>query len=128
VPAILRLPWRCRERQQTNLVNLLEESLVLATPVALGALTGLWSERSGSSHRHRGMMLAAAGVGFMTTPSSRGSSAGWIVVLDPHRHPHRGVLAMLLAVLSIRYNVNQIVGGGGDQHLALGLTGFLRSR
>ena len=37
-------------------------------------------------------------------------------------------LAMLLAFISIRYNVNQIVGGVVINILALGLTGFLRSQ
>ena len=42
------------------------QSLVLATPIALGAMTGLWCERSGIVNIGiEGMMLASAGVGFM---------------------------------------------------------------
>lgn len=114
----------------TNVINLLDESLVLATPVALGAMTGLWSERVGIINIGiEGMMLAAAGVGFMTY-ALLGSArdVGWLWFAIVVAILTGGVLAMLLAVLSIRYNVNQIVGGVVINILALGLTGFLRSQ
>ncbi|MCJ7726032.1 MAG: ABC transporter permease [Acidimicrobiia bacterium] len=114
----------------TNVINLFDESLVLATPIALGAMTGLWSERVGIINIGiEGMMLGAAGVGFMAYAVLGHSSSVWwlwfailIAVLTG------GAFAMLLAFISIRYNVNQIVGGVVINILALGLTGFLRSQ
>ena len=47
-------------------MQLLVESLKLGTPVALGAMAGLWCERAGVVNIGiEGMMLASAGVGFM---------------------------------------------------------------
>lgn len=114
----------------TNVVNLIDESLVLATPVALGAMTGLWSERVGIINIGiEGMMLAGAGVGFTTyAVTAQGQSVGWMWFSVLVAVLTGGVLAMLLAVISIRYNVNQIVGGVVINILALGLTGFLRSQ
>ena len=45
----------CRRRRDTNVMQLLVESLRLGTPVALGAMAGLWCERvRRRQHRHRG--------------------------------------------------------------------------
>ncbi|MFH1330956.1 MAG: hypothetical protein ABIJ48_09945, partial [Actinomycetota bacterium] len=64
----------------TNVMNLFDESLVLATPIALGAMTGLWSERVGIINIGiEGMMLAGAGVGFTTyAVLGQSRSVGWL--------------------------------------------------
>ena len=50
---ILSLAWS--EAPSTNIVQLIVESLRLGTPIALGAMAGLWSERSGVVNiAHRG--------------------------------------------------------------------------
>ena len=105
----------------TNVTNLFDESLVLATPIALGAMTGLWSERAGIINIGiEGMMLGAAGVGFMTfavlgaVSSAPGSGS------RSHRRAH-GWPWPCSAIISIRYNVNQIVGGVVINLFALGL-------
>jgi len=114
----------------TNVINLLDESLVLATPIALGAMTGLWSERVGIINIGiEGMMLAGAGVGFMAyAVLGHSSSVGWLWFAILVSVLTGAALAMLLAFISIRYNVDQIVGGVVINILALGLTGFLRSQ
>jgi ABC-type uncharacterized transport system permease subunit len=114
----------------TNVVNLFDESLVLATPIALGAMTGLWSERVGIINIGiEGMMLGGAGVGFMAYAVLGNSSSVWWLWFAILVSVLTGAaLAMLLAFISIRYNVNQIVGGVVINILALGLTGFLRSQ
>ena len=114
----------------TNVINLFDESLVLATPIALGAMTGLWSERVGIINIGiEGMMLAGAGVGAMTyAVLGQSSSVGWLWFSILIAVLTGGLISMLLAFISIRYNVNQIVGGVVVNILALGLTGFLRSQ
>ncbi len=114
---------------ETNVTNLLDESLVLATPIALGAMTGLWCERSGIINIGiEGMMLASAGVGYMTYAIlGAASSTGWLWISILIAIGTGGLLAALLAVLSIRYQINQIVAGVVVNLFALGLTGFLRS-
>ena len=114
---------------QTNVTNLLDESLVLATPIALGAMTGLWCERSGIINIGiEGMMLGAAGVGFMAfAVLGAASSTGWLWIAILIAIVTGGLLALLHAVLSINYGINQIVSGVVINLFALGLTGFLRS-
>ena len=111
------------------MTNLLDESLVLATPIALGAMTGLWCERSGIVNIGiEGMMLGSAGVGYMVyavlgdapSPAGCGSRSSSPCCTG-------ALLAALHAVLSIRYQINQIVSGVVINLFALGLTGFLRS-
>ena len=129
VPLILGVSLALSEAPTTNVTNLLDESLVLATPLALGAMTGLWSERSGIINIGiEGMMLGAAGVGFMTyAVLGAASSAGWLWVAIFVAVITGGLLAALHALLSIKYQINQIVSGVVINLFALGLTGFLRS-
>jgi len=49
IPLILGIAMALSDASQTNVTNLFDESLILATPIALGAMTGLWCERSGMS-------------------------------------------------------------------------------
>ena len=129
VPLILTISLALSQAPATNVTNLLDESLVLATPIALGAMTGLWCERSGIINIGiEGMMLGAAGVGFMTyAVLGAASSVGWLWVAILIAIVTGGLLAALHAVLSIRYQINQIVSGVVINLFALGLTGFLRS-
>ena len=66
IPLILVVALGLSEAPATNVTNLFDESLVLATPIALGSMTGLWCERSGIINIGiEGTMLGSAGVGFM---------------------------------------------------------------
>ncbi len=114
----------------TNVMVLFDQSLVLATPIALGAMTGLWSERSGIINIGiEGMMLGAAGVGFMAfSVLGAASSTAWLWFAILVAILTGGLLALLHAVLCIRYQINQIVSGVVINILALGLTGFIRSQ
>lgn len=129
VPLLLVVGLALSKAASTNVINLLVESLVLSTPIALGSMTGLWSERSGIVNIGiEGMMLSGACVGFMSY-ALLGSAAKpgilWLSVLVAVLTG--GLLASLHAVLSIRYNVNQIISGVVINLFALGMTGFLRS-
>ena len=129
IPLILVLSLALSDNPSTNIVNLFNESLVLATPLALGSMTGLWCERSGIINIGiEGTMLAGAGIGYMTYATiGDAQSTGWLWFSIFISVLAGGLVAALLAVLSIRFGVNQIVGGVVINLFALGLTGFLRS-
>jgi ABC-type uncharacterized transport system permease subunit len=129
VPLLLTISLALSDAPTTNVMNLFDQSLILATPIALGAMTGLWSERSGIINIGiEGMMLGAAGVGFMTYAiMGAASSPGWLWIAILVAIITGGLLAALHAVLSIRYQINQIVSGVVINLFALGLTGFIRS-
>lgn len=130
LPLVLAIALGRSERSSTNLTNLVQQSLFLATPIALGAMTGLWSERAGIINIGiEGMMLAAAGVGFMTYALLGDGIETWALWVSILVAVIVGALAaLLLAVLSIYFRVNQIIAGVVINLLALGITGFLRSQ
>ncbi len=117
---------------RTNIVVMLQESLRLATPIVLGALAGIWCERSGVVNiAIEGMMLTGAALGFVSytllLQSGLGLSNEWaqflaviIAVLSG------GLMAVLHAWLSITFKTNQIVSGTVINILAIGLTSYLR--
>jgi general nucleoside transport system permease protein len=128
VPLALVCAVALSSADQTNLLPLLVESLRLGTPIALGALAGLWCERSGVVNIGiEGMMLAAAGVGFVVYAVMGGGTGGpwlWIGVLVAVATG--GIMALLHAVLSVTFRTDQIVSGVAINLLAIGLTSFLR--
>lgn len=121
VGIIAFLVWASRGKS-LNLTGMLASSLVRATPIALAALSGIYSERSGVVNIGiEGMMLggAFASVVFASISHSLfiGVLAGILIGM---------ILALLHAVLSIRFMVNQIISGTGIIILALGLTSYLQ--
>jgi ABC-type uncharacterized transport system permease subunit len=118
--------------QRTNVVVLLSESMRLSTPLVLGALAGLWCERSGVTNiAIEGMMLTGACLAFvaytlLTTgdnpmPAPQAQLLGVIFgVLCG------GLMSSLLAWLSITFRTNQVVAGTVINILAIGLTSFIR--
>jgi ABC-type uncharacterized transport system permease subunit len=129
IPLVIVLALALSTAPNTNVTQLLVESLRLGTPVALGAMAGLWCERSGVVNIGiEGMMLMSAGSGFMTyalVGDARGAGALWlsvgVAVLTG------GTIALLHAWLSVSFRVDQIISGVVINLLALGVTGFLRS-
>ena len=98
------------------------QSLRLAAPLALGAYAGLLSERAGVVNiAIEGMMLFAAGVGYMARAAVRHIWFGLLVAVIAG-----SASAALLAVLAIRLSVNQIIAGVVINILAAGVTGYLR--
>ena len=115
------LVWATADKS-LNMTGMLVSSLVRATPIALAALSGIYSERSGVVNiAIEGMMLlgAFAAVVFASVFDSLllGVIGGILAGM---------LLGLLHAVLSIRYMVNQIVSGAGIIILALGLTSYLQ--
>ena len=115
------LVWATRDKS-LNFTGMLVSSLVRATPIALAALSGLYSERSGVVNIGiEGMMLTGAFTSVIFASVYDNMLVGVVA----------GILGGLLlgaihAILSIRYKVNQIVSGAGLIILALGLTSYLQ--
>jgi simple sugar transport system permease protein len=117
---------------KTNVVVMLQESLRLSTPIVLGALAGLWCEKSGVTNiAIEGMMLTGACFGFVTytlllksglnLPVGQAQFIAVIVAVLSG-----GAMALLHGWISITYKTNQVVSGTVINILAIGLTSFLR--
>lgn len=106
-----------------SLVGMLQATMVRATPIALGAVAGLMCERAAVVNiAIEGMLLSgafAAAVVGSTVNGVAGVAAAVVV---------GGLMSALLAVLSIRYRVDQIIVGVVINLFALGLTSFLTAR
>lgn len=117
---------------RTNIVTLFTESLRLATPIAIGAMAGIWCERAGVVNiAIEGMMLFSACFSFTAVFLLRayfppeqlnlllfiGVGAGILT---------GGIAALLHAWLSITFATDQIVSGTVINILAIGVTSFVR--
>lgn len=129
IPAILIL---AAQGGSTNFTSLIAESFRLATPIAIGAMAGIWSERSGVVNiAIEGMMLTGACVGFMVLfllrtsfPPEQFWAAQTLGVIGAILAG--GLAALLHAWLSITFATDQIVSGTVINILALGITSFIR--
>lgn len=109
---------------QLNLTGMVESTLIAATPLTLGAMSGILCERSGVINiAIEGMMLsgALAAVAFASLFDSL-----WMGLLIASLIG--GLMAVIHAVLSIRYKVDQIISGTVINILAAGGTRFLNLR
>src|SRR5581483_1309764 len=101
-------------------VAMLAVAVARSTPLTLGALAGIFSERSGVVNiAIEGMMLSAAFFGFITEVYTHSLALGLVVALATG-----GLMAALHAVLSISFKVDQIISGTVINILAVGVTGF----
>jgi ABC-type uncharacterized transport system permease subunit len=117
------LAWAARG-QSFSLVGMLESTLLRATPLALGALSGVLCERSGVINiAIEGMMLVAAFVGAFASSVANDQIIGLVAAMISG-----ALLGSVLAVLSIRYVVDQIVAATFINIFALGITSFLSAR
>jgi simple sugar transport system permease protein len=117
---LLFLIWATRGKS-FNMTGMLVSSVISATPIALAALSGIYSERSGVVNIGiEGMMLFGSFVSVVVTSTTHHSLILGFVT---------GILAGVLlgalhALLTIRYRVNQIISGTGIIILALGITNY----
>ncbi len=129
VPLVIVVALALSNANETNVMQLLVQSLALGTPVALGAMAGLWCERAGVVNIGiEGMMLTSAATGFMTyalAGDGKSTSVLWLAVGVAILTG--GLIGLLHALLSVSFRVDQIISGVVINLLALGVTGFLRS-
>ncbi|GIG22243.1 ABC transporter permease [Cellulomonas chitinilytica] len=106
-----------------SLVGLLQGSLILAVPLAFGAMGGLLNERSGVVNiAIEGQLLTGAFGAAVVASVTHSVYAGLIAA------PVAGlVIGSLLALFTVKYRVNQIIVGVVLNVFAVGLTSFLFS-
>ena len=115
--------------KSTNMITMLASSFRAATPIIIGAMAGLWCERSGVVNiAIEGMMLTGASFGFITfsllgdvLPGDGAIYLGILIAVVGG-----AMMATLHAWLSITFKTDQIISGTVINILALGLTSFLR--
>lgn len=117
------LTWAARDNS-LNLLGMLQSTLLSSVPITFGALSGVLCERSGVINiAIEGMLLSAAFTGSIVGSATHNL---WIGMLGGALIG--GMLAAFLALLSIRYLVNQIIAGTVINIFAVGITGFLAAR
>ena len=103
-----------------NIPGLLQNTLLLATPLILGALAGILCERTGVINvAIEGQLLAGAFAGALGASLAHSLGVGVISGMIAG-----GLMGALLAVFAIKYVVNQVVLGVVINAFALGITGF----
>lgn len=118
------------ERPIVIVTSMLATTIAVATPLTLGALSGIYCERAGVVNIGiEGMMLGSAFFGWLASiymsvifgyPPMPSLIVGVLTAILTG-----GLLALLHAVLSVTYKVDQIIGGTVINILAVGITGFL---
>jgi len=116
------LVWAASGRSM-NLVGVIQATVIKATPLTFAAMSGVLCERAGVVNiAIEGMLLTGAFVSAVV-----GSAFGpWIGILGAALAG--GGLAWVLAVLAIRYKVDQIIAGTIINIFAAGMTAFLSAR
>jgi len=106
-----------------SFVGMLQDTVTRCVPITLGAIGGILSERSGVINISiEGMLLGSA------CTSAIGASL-WGLWVGVFVGIATGVaLAAILAVLSIRYKVDQVIVGFAINFFALGMTSFISFR
>jgi len=117
------LIWATKD-QAFNLVGMMSNSLISATPIALAALCGVISERSGVINiAIEGIMLISAQVGVITATIFHNLWIGLIFAILAG-----GLVAAVHIVLVIRFKVDQTVSGIAINIFGTGATSFIASR
>lgn len=111
------------------IVSMLSTTIRVSTPLVLGALSGIFCERSGVVNiAIEGMMLTAAFTGFTASlyiydagaPGLLALLLGVLIAILTG-----ALLGLLHAVLSVTYKTDQIISGTVINILAVGITGYL---
>jgi ABC-type uncharacterized transport system permease subunit len=107
-----------------SLLGMLNSSLVRATPIALAALCGVMSERSGVVNiAIEGILLISAQAAVISASLTHNLYIGLLIAILTG-----GAIAGLHAILAIRFKVNQIISGVAINIFAVGATSFISAR
>ena len=110
--------------QSMSLTGVLQSTVQRSVPIVFGALSGVLCERAGVVNiAIEGMLLGGA---FVSAVVASWTGNPWIGIGAAILMG--GLLALMLAVLTIRYRVDQIIAGFVINILVTGLTGFLSVR
>ncbi len=110
--------------QSMSLTGVLQSTVQRSVPIVFGALSGVLCERAGVVNiAIEGMLLSGA---FVSAVVASWTGNPWIGIGAAILMG--GLLALMLAVLTIRYRVDQIIAGFVINILVTGLTGFLSVR
>src|SRR5207248_1369648 len=105
-------------------ISILAITITKATPITLGALAGICSERTGVVNIGiEGLMLTSAFTGFMAGVYTHNLGIALFAAVASG-----ALMALLHAVLSISFRVDQIISGTVINILAVGLTGYLNRK
>lgn len=117
------LTWAARDKSM-NLTGMLQSTLLRAIPITLAALSGVMCERCAVINIGiEGMMLSGAFLSALVGSVTHNVWWGLAAALFGG-----GLMGALLAVLAIKYKVDQIVAGTAINILATGLTSYFSSR
>jgi simple sugar transport system permease protein len=107
-----------------NLAGILQATLQRSVPITFGAMSGILCERSGVVNiAIEGMLLSGAFASAVVASATANHWIGMVAAIVVG-----GLLAALLAVLAIRYLVDQIIAGVVINILITGITSFLSTR
>jgi len=107
-----------------SLAGILQSTLQRSVPITFGAMSGILCERAGVVNiAIEGMLLSGA---FASAVAASASGNQWVGIIAAI--VTGGLLAALLAVLAIRYLVDQIIAGVVINIFAVGITSFLATR
>ncbi|MBA4379443.1 MAG: ABC transporter permease [Anaerolinea sp.] len=112
------------------ITSMLSTTIAVATPLTLGALCGVYCERAGVVNIGiEGMMLGSAFFGWLAAIYMNTifhvAPLPSLLVGVVFALLSGGLFALLHAVLSVTFKVDQIIGGTVINILAIGITGFL---
>lgn len=108
--------------KQTNAATMVSETLRLGTPLALGAMAGIWAERAGIVNiAIEGMMLTGAAFGYAAFLLTGNQLVGVLAAVALG-----GLISLLHGLLSITFRTDQVISGTVINILAVGITGYLR--
>ena len=117
------LAWAARG-DDISIIGLLDGTLRRSIPLVFGALAGVLCERAGVVNiAIEGMLLTGA---FTAAITASAADNTWVGLLSGTAVGV--VLGAFLGVMSIRYRVDQIIGGTVINILALGMTSYLTAR
>jgi len=117
------LIWQAADKS-LNLSGMLTSAVLLAVPITLGAFSGLLSETAGVINiAIEGMMLMASMIGALVGSITQNT---WIGLLGAILSSV--ILAMIHAVLSIKYRINQVISGTVINIFSAGMTAFLSQK